>query len=93
MKTQMDSSTKTYSVPLDMLMNILHILFENGIPNRIKGINVKDSVIWLNVKFPVNHPYRKEIRSNIESLLSDYHYYLNGTDDEREFDCNDDENN
>jgi hypothetical protein len=66
-------------------MEVLQILFENNVPNRIKGISVKDQIIWLDVKLPPDHPYRKEIQANIEELLSGYRFYLNGTTDEGEF--------
>ena len=85
MKTAVNVPSKIYSVPLDMLMDVLRILFENNVPNRITGISVKDNLLWLDVKLSPDHPYRKDIMSNIDALLSDYLFYLNGTTDEGEF--------
>lgn len=85
MKTAMNVPSKTYSVPLDILMDVLRILFENNVPNRIKGISVKDNLLWLDVKLSPDHPYRKDIMANIDALLGDYQFYLNGTTDEADF--------
>jgi hypothetical protein len=85
MKPAMNIPSKTYSVPLDILMDVLRILFENNVPNRVKGISVKDNLIWLDVKLPPDHPYRKDILTNIDGLLGDYQFYLNGTTDEPDF--------
>lgn len=84
MKTDQKVIARTYAIPMDMLMDILRIVFKNELPNHIEGINVKENIIRLNVKFPANHPFGKETKENIETLLADYGYYANGTPDEWE---------
>ncbi len=81
----MNVPVKTLSVPLDLLMDIFRIITENNVPNRIKAVSVKENILWLDVKLPVDHPNRKEIVSNINALLEDYHIYVNGSPDNMDF--------
>jgi hypothetical protein len=85
MKTEKTAIVKTYAVPSDMLMDILQIVLKTELPNRNKGINVKENVLWLSVKFPFDNPHSKEAKQNIESLLSDYGLYANGAPEDAEF--------
>lgn len=85
MKTVMNVPVKTIGVPLDILMDILRILMENNVPNRIKAVSGKENILWLDVKLPPDHPYRKEIASNINALLDDYQIYVNGSPDNMDF--------
>lgn len=85
MKTENNTAVKTIPVPLDLLMDVLSIITKNNVPNRIKAVNVKENIFWLDVKLPVDHPYRKEIASNINALLEDYHIYVNGSPDNMDF--------
>lgn len=78
MKTDLKVTVKTYAVPSDMLMDILQIVLKSELPNRNKGINVKENILWLSVKFPPDNPNSIEAKKNIEALLSDYGLYANG---------------
>lgn len=86
MKTQKKEIKRTYGVPLDMLLDILKIIFRYELPQRIEGVNVKESVVRLSVKYPADSPYRKEAKDNIEALLGDYGYYANGSPEDRSWD-------
>ena len=85
MKPTMNVPVKTISVPLDMLLDILEILYRNDVPNRINSINADDRILWLDVKLATDHPKRKDIVSNIDALLGDYHIYVNGNADDMNF--------
>lgn len=67
-------------------MDILKIVLMNKLQNRIAGINVKENFVQLNVKFPADHPHSKEIRENIEYILSEYGFICNGSPQEETFD-------
>ena len=81
----MNVPAKTLSVPLDMLMDILTILFNNEVPVQIKSISVKENILWLDVKLPSDHPNRKEIVFNINALLEEYQIYVNGSPNNMDF--------
>lgn len=83
MKTDQKIISRTYAIPLDMLMDILKIVLKNELPNHIEGINVKENVLRLNVKYPPDNLYSKETKENIETLLADYGYFTNGAPDDR----------
>lgn len=85
MKTDQKVIARTYAIPMEMLMGILKIVFKNELPNHIEGINVKENIIRLNVKYPADHPFGKETKENIEMLLADYGYYANGAPSDREW--------
>jgi hypothetical protein len=85
MKTEIKIPVKTFAIPSDMLMDILQIVLRNELPNRNKGINVKENVLWLSVKFPSDNPNSKDAKRNIESLLNDYGLYANGAPEDAEF--------
>lgn len=85
MKTTINVPVKTLSVPLDLLMDIVRIITENNVPNRIKGVSVKENILWLDVKLALDHPNRKEIVSNINSLLEEYQIYVNGSPNNMDF--------
>lgn len=85
MKTDLKVTVKTYAVPSDMLMDILQIVLKSELPNRNKGINVKENILWLSVKFPPDNPNSIEAKKNIETLLSDYGLYANGSPEDIAF--------
>ncbi len=85
MKTEINAPVKTIPVPLDILLDVLRIITENNVPNRIKAVSVKENILWLDVKLPMDYPYRKEVVSNINALLQDYHIYVNGSPDNMDF--------
>lgn len=72
------TSVGEYSVPLVILMDVLRVVINNDLPNKIAGINVHENIVWLRVKFPAEHPYATETRKNIEDMLADYGYYMRG---------------
>ncbi|CAN5600115.1 hypothetical protein BH11BAC2_BH11BAC2_20350 [soil metagenome] len=85
MKTEIKDTVKTFAVPADMLMDILQIVLKSELPNRNKGINIKENVLWLSVKFPADNPNSKGAKENIETHLNDYGLYANGAPEDAEF--------
>ena len=92
MKTDQKIISRTYAIPLDMLMDILKVVLKNELPNHIEGINVKENVVRLNVKYPLGNPYGKETKDNIETLLADYGYFTNCAPDDPSYNYTDNEN-
>ena len=71
-----------YPVPIDVFTDIVKIILHYEISHRITGINENENMILLTVKIPLYHPYRKEIKNNIGSILKEYGIYAHGTSDD-----------
>lgn len=69
-------TVKYFTIPGDLLMDILYILLENGLRYQIKAINRDENSILLYLpheRQPVQWAMAVE---NVESILRDYSYYL-----------------
>lgn len=73
------STTRPYNVPLDLLLDVLKIIFDNKLDYRISGINEKQSSILLNIAIKEGLADYKNAIDNIDTLLSDYGYYMYGS--------------
>ena len=77
METKQKHLIKSYTVPMDLLMDILKIIFKDGLKHYIEGINETDGSLILRIYFQPNSSNDKGAKNNIEEILSDYGYYLN----------------
>lgn len=81
MNTENKVLTRSFPIPLDMLLDVLKVVLKNELPNQIAGINVMENTVWLTVKFPAENPHSQRCRENIETLLSDYGYFTGSNPD------------
>lgn len=75
--------TKSYTIPLDLLIDILKIVLNNNLNYNIEAVNDKESSLLLQVSFDqtqFNHPKAKE---NIEYFLNDYSHFFYGSPNEQ----------
>ena len=70
---------KSYTVPMDVFMDILRIFLKNETDYYIEGINERENSLLIQVKTEANNVRHKNIRENITAILSEYGYYLHGT--------------
>lgn len=73
------SATRPYNVPLDLLLDVLKVIFDNKLDYRISGINEKQCSILLNIAIKEGLADYKNAIDNIDTLLSDYGYYMYGS--------------
>jgi len=75
--------TKSYTIPLDLLIDILKIVLNNNLDYNIEAINDKESSLLMQISFDqthINHPKAKE---NIECFLNDYGHFFYGSPNEQ----------
>ena len=77
METKQKYLIKSYTVPLDVLMDILKIIFKDGLGHSIEGINENEASIILRIYFQPDSNNDKGAKNNIEEILSEYGYYMN----------------
>lgn len=77
MRTDSNEIIKSYSVPGDMLMDILRIIVKNRLRFKIEGINERQNTLLMKVYFPPNSNFTRDAIENIQGYLSDYGYYMN----------------
>lgn len=68
----------SYHIPMDVLMDILRIALQAELDHRIEGINDKQNTIIMRLYFPQHKLFSKHAKENIESILAEYGYYMNG---------------
>lgn len=68
---------KHYKIPLDVLMDILRILFGNKIKHKIIGIRERENMIILQAQFQITDN-NISAEENIEGILKDYSEYMKG---------------
>ena len=71
--------TKSYTIPLDLLIDILKILLNSNIGYHIEAINETESSLLVQVSFSPTVPNHSRAKENIETLLNDYGYFLYGS--------------
>ena len=70
---------KSYTIPLDLLLDILKILLGNNISYLIESINENESSLLMQLRFNSSITNHKKAKENIESFLADYGYFLHGS--------------
>lgn len=73
-----NNSTKSFTIPMDALMDILKIFLNNEIDYKIEGICEKTNTVIIQMKLQKNRFIYTEIVENIEAILEDYNYYVYG---------------
>ena len=67
-----------YNIPLELFADVLRILLKNKIPNQVTGIKSRSNIVLLKVNFIRGDKLHAKAQENIESMLGDFHDYLDG---------------
>ena len=80
METNLSTSTivKSYTVPMDVFMDILKIFLVTEIHYHIEGINERENSLLIQVRTEANNISHKKLRHNIAFILTEYGFYLQG---------------
>ena len=77
METIKNTSRIKYRIPGDLLIEVLRILYQNNINNKITGVKENESMVIMKVMYSEskNNTSAKE---NIETLLNEYTAFMKG---------------
>ena len=74
--TLLKSETLDYTISMDILLDVLKIIFQNNIPHKIKAALENDNSIVMNLSFDPLIRFHAEAKENIETFISDYRHFL-----------------
>lgn len=83
-------NVKYYTVPGDILMDILYILFRNAISYEIKSVNRDENSVLLFLSADKQPAFFTQAIENIENILASYNEYITGLPFEYQHDANHD---
>ena len=66
---------KTFSIPLDVLTDIIKVLLQAELKNEITGANENKNFIDVKVEYQYGLSFHQKAIDNIESILDDYNHY------------------
>jgi hypothetical protein len=66
---------KTFSIPLDVLTDIIKVLLQAELKNEITGANENKNFIDVKVEYQNGLGFHQKAIDNIESILDDYNHY------------------
>ena len=69
------TQAKSHTVPVDVLMDVLGILFNNDIPFLVDGINEHENTLLIRTTTNDKLTRHKKALENLKTLVSDYSYY------------------
>ena len=69
------TQAKSHTVPVDVLMDVLGILFNNDIPFLVDGINEHENTLLIRTTTNAKLSRHKKALENLKTLVSDYSYY------------------
>jgi hypothetical protein len=75
--TPSKSLQEYFTIPGDLLMEILSIVVNNGVAYQIKTVNLNENSILLYIP-QKNHTHAASAIDNIGGILKDYNYYISG---------------
>ncbi len=78
MNTENKIQTTEYKVPLELFGDLLRILLKCKIPYYITGIKSKTNILLVNVKFDKDNKFHNSVRENVETIINDFGYYMEG---------------
>lgn len=73
------TSSSSHTIPMDVFLDIARILLGNTINWRVEGINEKENSLLIQVSTQANLLHHRKAMENMQSILSDYGYYLTGS--------------
>ena len=75
-----NAQVKSHSVHVDVLMDVMRILFNNEISFTVEGINEEENTMLVRTNTNAKLTRHKRALENIKTLASDYGYYRHGSD-------------
>jgi hypothetical protein len=73
------TSSSSHTIPMDVFLDIARILLGNVINWRVEGINEKENSLLIQVSIQPNLLQHRKAMENMQTILSDYGYYLTGS--------------
>lgn len=74
----MKTTLKSYTIPLDVFMDIMRVLLSGKVRNQIESINETQNSLILKVEIVSTDPVHQKVIQNMEDVLEEYGYYING---------------
>lgn len=72
----METATfKRFTVPLDILTDIVKVILEMELKNEITAVNENKAFIEIKVEYQNGLGFHQKAIANIESILDDYNHY------------------
>ncbi|BAV05077.1 hypothetical protein SAMN05421788_11581 [Filimonas lacunae] len=75
--TQQQSSSHT--IPIDVFLEVVHILLDNNLSWQVEGINDREGSLLIQISQQTGLSKHQKAMENIKGILSDYGYYVKGT--------------
>ncbi|PQJ09758.1 hypothetical protein CJD36_017680 [Flavipsychrobacter stenotrophus] len=75
-----NTATKSHTVHLDILMDVLSILFDNEIAFTVEGIDDDEQTLLIRTHTDKKSSHHKDAMENIKILTSDYSFYRYSSD-------------
>ena len=76
----MANTTKSLTIPLDILIDVLSILLDKGIPFSVTGVDDDAQTIEIRADTDKKLEQQMQALKNIDTLTSDYQFYRHGSD-------------
>ncbi len=73
------TTTNSHTIPMDVFMDIVRILLNNAIQWKVESINERENSLLIQVSIQPDLLRHRKAIENMESILSDYGYYLKGS--------------
>jgi len=74
----MKTTLKSYTIPMDVFIDIMRILLTYKIRNQIEAINETQNSLILRIEIIQTDSTHQKVIENLEDVLSEYGYYING---------------
>lgn len=72
----METATfKRFTVPLDILTDIVKVILEMELKNEITAVNENKAFIEIKLEYQNGLGFHQKAIANIESILDDYNHY------------------
>ena len=78
--------SSSHTIPMDVFLDIVRILLDNGITWRVESINEKENSLLIQVSIQPDLLRHRKAMENMQVTLSDYGYYLKGSPSSDEYD-------
>jgi hypothetical protein len=70
------ATTSSHTIPIDVLLDIIRILFNNRLHWQAEGINEQEGTLLVQITHQQVNPKHHKALQNIIGILGDYNYYV-----------------